>query len=1025
MRHSILFALILALLMPVTGSAYFGQNKVQYKDFEWSILPTQHFDIHYYKGSEELAYMTAQWAEESHDFIAQKLGHALSHRIPLIIYGSHLDFEQTNTTYDFIDEGLQGFTEALKNRVVIHYQGSYADYKHLITHELVHAVMFDMIYTNSFSPQQYFMRMPLWFAEGLAEYLSRPADGWDTETEMFVREAVLSENLAGIEELEYAGGYMVYKEGQAIVRYIAKQFGDEKLGEIIEQSRASKSFDQAIQKALGLPIKQLSEEWTRLQKRHYWPQFAELQASDEMGRKLTDHEKEQSFLNMRPVFSPDGNQIAFFSDRKIFSSIYLLSTHDGKITKRLVKAQQDAGYESLHEFSSNMSWSPDGKQLAFVSKNEGKDHIYLYHVDKGKLMKKLTFEFDSIQSPDWSPVGDKIAFAAIKNGRRDLYVVQIETQELARLMDDRFDDHDPRWSFDGKQIVFSSDRPDPEMTPDPAIFDSTAGAFTYHDQNIYLYNMESRKIEPLVILPGNETQPCWGPSGDHVAFISDYCGTSNLFVYGLKDSSVFRLSNVTGGVFDPDWSKDGERIVVSSFQKWGWDLFILEDPLNNKNLTPLAQTTRLSPDQMAKNIDEAFKKMNERHEIQQPIKPKEKDKNARIISAPLLSKSTPLDSIYVQQGSGYRPYDPAKSDTLPEPADKTPQTYTAKLSPDYVSGGFAYANEYGFFGGTELYFSDILGDHSFQVLANLSGSIEDADIMGMYYYLPKRLDYGIGIFHEKNNFIGYSYIGDYYAEQREYGLIGVVSYPFSRFERVDLSMVARGINRRNSFIAVSGNDVILDEIYQYDQFLVEPSISLSKDNAIWGYTGPVGGTRVALSVSHSPGIVNKSLEYTTAVFDYRHYFRLSRRHQIAVRSLFALSAGPFAERFQLGGPYTMRGYNDTDPDLIGSKVGLVSMEFRFPFIDQIAFRWPLPIFFQSIRGAVFLDMGTAWNETENFRGASYDQGSLKLRDIKASYGIGVRIPFSFFILRFDLSNKTNFDNYHSSGIFQFSVGPDF
>ena len=83
---------VLLLAPQYDSSAYFGQNKVQYRDFEWYILPTEHFDIHFYTGIEELAYLTAEWAEEAHDHIAEKLGHPLRKRIPLIIYGSHIDF---------------------------------------------------------------------------------------------------------------------------------------------------------------------------------------------------------------------------------------------------------------------------------------------------------------------------------------------------------------------------------------------------------------------------------------------------------------------------------------------------------------------------------------------------------------------------------------------------------------------------------------------------------------------------------------------------------------------------------------------------------------------------------------------------------------------------------------------------------------------------------------------------------------------------------------------------------------------
>lgn len=1019
-----LLAIVGLMLLPIVpAQAYFGQNKVQYREYDWYILPTRHFDVHFYTGQEELAYLTAEWAEQAHDHVAEILGHRLGKRIPLIVYGSHLDFQQTNVTYEFIEEGTQGFTEVLKNRMVIHFQGSFADYRHLITHEMVHAVMFDMIYNESFSPQQYLFHIPLWFAEGLAEYCSHFTDSWDPETEMFIRDAVLSESLVPITQLDYYGGYLIYKQGQSIVRFIAKQYGEEKLGEIIEHARVSRSFDQAINKALGVSIEQLSEDWERLQKRHYLPEFADLLTPEEVARQLTDHKKEQNYFHMRPVFSPDGNRIAFFSDRKMQTGIYVMSAHDGKEIDRLIDADPGGGYEQLHMFNSNLTWSPDSKRIAFVSKYEGRDHIFIHDAEKKERLRRLSFKFDSIQSPDWSPDGESMVFSAIFKGRRDLYLVNLETEQTIRLTNDRYDDQDPRWSPDGKRIVYASDRlPQvPDMTE--SVADSSAGEFQYNDYNITVYDVDTRQINLIVTTPGDDQMPVWSPTGEYVAYVSHYSGTPNIFIHSLKDSSNYRLTDITGGVTEIDWSSDGERLVFSAFQKWGWDLFLLEDPLNSKDLVSISEVERMSALDMAQALDTSFKKMYERREGKSPLAREREE--TKIISAPLLSKSTALDSIYVQKSQQMADSTVAEGENmLPEPEDKSQRKYVPTLSPDFVTGGLAYAYNYGFYGGTALYFSDILGDHNLQVLTNLNGSISETDILAMYYYLPKRIDYGIGVFHEKNNFVGFDYRGDFYYEQREYGVMGLVSYPFSRYERVDFSMMARGISSKYSDILYWDEDG-LSEVYTDDQFLFQPSISLVKDTSIWGYTGPVGGTRAALTLSHSPGVFNERLEFTTGILDYRHYFRITRRHQIAFRSIFALSSGPFAERFRIGGAYTLRGYDDDDNDLVGSKIGFVNLEFRFPFIDQLFFRWPLPVFFQGIRGALFLDMGAAWDDTESFRGASYEGGNFRLHDIKASYGIGARVPIAFFILRFDLANKTNFDDYNSSGIFQFSIGTDF
>ena len=100
-------------------------------------------------------------------------GSHLGHRIPIILYASHPHFAQTNVTPELIDAGTGGFTELLRNRVVLPFTGSYEDLRHVVVHELVHAYMFDLMYggnATALLARQSFFQVPLWFAEGLAEY---------------------------------------------------------------------------------------------------------------------------------------------------------------------------------------------------------------------------------------------------------------------------------------------------------------------------------------------------------------------------------------------------------------------------------------------------------------------------------------------------------------------------------------------------------------------------------------------------------------------------------------------------------------------------------------------------------------------------------------------------------------------------------------------------------------------------------------------------------------------------------------
>ena len=169
---------------------FLEETKYHYEDFEWQVLKTDHFDIYYYDDFEEMAEIGAKYAEEAYDELKVKFNHVMLKKIPLIFYNTHIHFQQTNTLSGFIPEGVGGFFEFMKGRVVIPYLSSLEQFRHVIRHELVHVFMtskvLNVIRDHRVISNKY---PPLWFVEGIAEYWSYH---WDTQAEMVMRDAVLN-----------------------------------------------------------------------------------------------------------------------------------------------------------------------------------------------------------------------------------------------------------------------------------------------------------------------------------------------------------------------------------------------------------------------------------------------------------------------------------------------------------------------------------------------------------------------------------------------------------------------------------------------------------------------------------------------------------------------------------------------------------------------------------------------------------------------------------------------------------------
>ncbi len=183
------------LLFAGIGSIFgesFGRNKVQYESFEWEYFYTQHYKIFYADGYNELAEMGAEILEDAYPQISSDLGQAAIEPIPVIIYPTPSDFQETNIIGAIIGEGTGGFTEVFKTRVVVPFNGSYEDFRHVLVHEMAHAITFDKIYGRGPGKKlasNTIFEMPLWFAEGISEFESMC---WDVESDMYLRDAVLN-----------------------------------------------------------------------------------------------------------------------------------------------------------------------------------------------------------------------------------------------------------------------------------------------------------------------------------------------------------------------------------------------------------------------------------------------------------------------------------------------------------------------------------------------------------------------------------------------------------------------------------------------------------------------------------------------------------------------------------------------------------------------------------------------------------------------------------------------------------------
>jgi Tol biopolymer transport system component len=936
--------LTLLLLLLFTASStvfaqffYFGRNKVQYTDFDWHVLKTDHFDIYYYADMKDLAEKGAFFAEEAFRQLEVNFNHSLSSRVPLIFYSSHLHFQQTNTIGGFIPEGVGGFFEFLKGRVVIPADGSIPQFRHVIRHELVHVFMHSKIsrvLSDHRKTQDHYP--PLWFVEGLAEYWSTT---WDAQAEMVMRDAVLNNIAVGLEDMDQIyGSYLMYKEGQNLLDYVASHYGDEKILLLLENFWKETSFSDVLKLTIGKNYKEFDEEWTYALKKRYFPLLASTDAPSQSSRKLV-----ADGFNAKPVvFEHDTTKEVFFiGNRTGYTGVYRKNLNDRDPEAKatcIIEGEQTDELEAFHPMRSRIDVSSSGT-LAFVTKSGEQDVLHLYDVITDDMTGSFRFtQLVSIGSVSWAPDHTQLVFSAIdRSGQSDLYILNTDTQDLRRITNDIYDDRDPAWSPGGGKIAFVSDR-----TP-------YGKEGTY---NLFQHDIQTGDCEYLTYGKESVSAPAWSRDGSKLAFTCDAGGIHNIWVMDMQKPAssgvrtMSRVSSFLTSAFDPTWTSSGD-IVFTAFEKFSFRL------------------------QMIQNVQSVF------------------DTATAVAVMDVASHGDPWKA---QSLSGEMEHDRFK--------------YRGEYSLDIAQSTISTDPVFGTAGGAFAALSDVLGNEQYYFLLYNTAETQDEflssfNIAISRISLSQRTSYAYGIY----RFTGRRYdltAKDEYYYERVFGGYFALGYPISKFNRIE------------SAVSISNSTRDYDgTIEERPALLVSNSLSFTHDNSLWGPSGPLDGTRFNVELAYTSDVQYSNVNYFSVIGDYRHYFRLGRRSAFASRFWIFYNHGKESRRFVMGGSWDLRGYDRWS--LRGEKLWLTSHELRFPFIDELAIRFPFfGLSFFAIRGALFFDAGNAWD-------SDYEE-------TLGSVGGGLRLNLGgVLVLRYDLGKRIedNFTHLQKGLFHQFFFGFDF
>lgn len=932
-----LLACLLASLMLVAHDAAaqypFGKNKIQYSAKDWKVIETEHVDIFYYPDEVFLAEFVAGFVEDVYDEYAAFFRLEFEDRIPVILYGTHHDFKETNVIPYLLGEATLGFTEFIKGRVALPFTGSYYDLERVCRHELVHAFMLEKLRVVMNEHRRYtYQHPPLWFTEGLAEYLGKRTQ--DTEAHMFLRDAVTGDGLFSLQDVwRIDGTFLMYKEGESALHYIATRFGPEAIVVLLENWWKSDRFDILLRKTIGMGTEELSNDWEEYLRRRYYPAVISRRRADELGVMYS--EPRRSFDSHPVVLVDDEGRERYFCLGFGLGTIDLRELRLGRGRHRrlegkartIIRGGASSDFESIPILRSHMH--ARGDTLLFVAKTGERDAIYLYDPFERETIRRVEIqEARMLNSPSLSPDGGLVAFSAIDpRGRTDLFVYDLRTGRSRRLTDDIYDDRHPDWRPDGRALVFSSDRCEGGPGGSTALFeiDTSTG--------------NTRRLTDGRFA---DTDPRWLPDGGGILFSSDRSGVQDVWL--LSNGVLTRQSETIGGLSAPVPCPDGRHYLAAGFSGSSYRIYRFAYPEREPE---------------------------------------------RVSAEPGIC------------GIGWTP---VLADTS---VARARRDYRPQFGIDFIGAAFAVDPDYGYMGnGAQLYLTDILGDHQLMLLFGSASDDFDnfwnrLNVAVTYYNQSSRLNWAVGAFHLA------SYMGTFYdllRFERRYGVLAAVSYPISKFTRVELSGVFKGMERED--------DVTFLGLEDGKSWLVSNYLSFTTDNIVWYVGGPLKGHRMNVALGNTLDLQGRGYESTTLSIDVRNYLNIGRRIVFAQRFVNRNAWGSDLQLFYLGGSWDLRGYDFRD--FAGKKTMLFNNEIRFPLLDRLLVRLPFGVIdFPVFRGALFFDAGRAWDWIE-------DTGWI------GSIGAGVEMNLGYLpVIRLNFSRRTDFEELEKKYRIGFFLGFNF
>ena len=565
----------------------FGQNRVQYKEFEWQSYESEHFATYFNKGGQQLGRFASQMAETDLRQIEQMLDYRVNRQIAIVVYNTISDLNQTNIgAAAGVSYNTGGTTAIIDNKMFVYFNGSHADLRRQIREGIARILVANMIFGGNLQEivqNAVLLHLPEWFSEGLVAYIGQE---WNSDLDDQLHDGMVSGRYDKFNKLT---GTDARFAGHSLWYFIAEKYGVGNIPNLLYLIRVNRSLENGFLFVLGASVPQVIEEW----REHYMNKY-EL---EEKGREQPDenllvdkkYRKRLDYYGL--ALNPTGTHLAYVTNDEGRYTVRLqeLALPSGRartiassepvdLTKGKAKKVKRGGIKTRNLATDLsyplMAWDSRGNRLAIVYEKRARIQLVLYDLETGKKEESEIARFQRIQSIAFTNDPRKVVFSALNKGQSDLYYYYVNNARLQQITNDYYDDLEPAWvSIGGREgVIFASNRDVDtllNLREDSVLPVGSMDLWFYDDEN-------SRKsLLRVTRTPDVDEHKPQALDDEHFSFLSDAVGISNRYA-GYIDS-VYAYTAVTA--FFKDSVAFNPRYSLEPFQLAGLVDSVWETPV--------------------------------------------------------------------------------------------------------------------------------------------------------------------------------------------------------------------------------------------------------------------------------------------------------------------------------------------------------------------------------------------------------------------------------------------------------------